>query len=797
MYKLKPLYLSLFTLLITLPAQADLWERRFDLLLERANRPPSDAGEAEGLREIQEHIGRSDPQITLSLERLMEAQEQLRARSQREKKSQESAIIMGAVHYQGEAIPGALSMEMELEVSLGREGSWKEVPLVGGDVLLKSAQLDGQDLPIYQNEGYYLWPTQASGAVKLHLSFLVPAYGDRGTLRYLFHGVGSPMTSLSCRFPQEGIKPKIENARRSKIETKEGITQLEATLGSGLEIKLSSARALKESETREAKLYAEDFALLSVAEESLELFVVLRYTILYAKQRRFKLRIPAPWTLTSAEGEDSFRYRLETQGEEQLLLGESSYPVEGQYEISLRLRRDLKAEAKEFGLRLPQALEVERQSGWLAMEVPGKLRLKERHRAQILALDLRQLPPEMLESAVNPILNAYHHDGPEFELKMSLTQLPEKELSSGSVDEVSAYSVITPSGQSLTEMRLSFRNRLRSRLKLRPRPGAKLRSALLNGNPVKVSEDREGWLLLPLTHSEAQEEAERFDVSVIIEEQLSPFGLLGRGGLELPAIELPVRALRWSLFLPLRDSYRFVEGVLPPQRHAGYAHWTRPLIDPDVDGDEGGGAEAIQASKLLSAETGSMPVRINVPRRGHRLNYRRYWLGGGQPMSLSFWHLRSWLRYPIKGFLFLFFIGAMLLGLSRSSRPIKILGISLSLGFGAATYLLSGLFLLLIALLLSLILYGQRRGWLPALKLWIMEWFHDLQRELQRFLEERKQRVEAVKEKGELTESAPDAAQTFKRNPRLLWRLALSFALLYLSLKIFGVGLEILERILS
>ncbi|MBU1897498.1 hypothetical protein KKB55_06975, partial [Myxococcota bacterium] len=151
-------------LLWPLMAGADVWDHGFKALLDAANAPPIgvEAGAAR-LEALEARMAEADPRVRLSLEALIDAQRRLKARAARAEEAAPAAVLIGAAHYSGAATPEALEMELELRVTLRREGAWKAAPLIGDDVALRAAQVDGQDLPLYVERGYYIWPTQRVG----------------------------------------------------------------------------------------------------------------------------------------------------------------------------------------------------------------------------------------------------------------------------------------------------------------------------------------------------------------------------------------------------------------------------------------------------------------------------------------------------------------------------------------------------------------------------------------------------------------------------------------------------------
>jgi len=444
------------------------------------------------------------------------------------------------------------------------------------------------------------------------------------------------------------LEPRLHAAVQSESTTLGSTTRVEATLRPTTRINVVGFRDLGDAEERKAKVYSESLNLLSLGESGLDVFSVIRYNILYAGTKDFLLRIPKGMTVVSADGKGAFRYVIEENAEGTLLRGETAFPIRNTYEISVRLHREIDRNGEGFGLVRPTPVGVERAHGWLAVEVTGKLKLEAKEVEEATPVDIRQLPPEMINSAVSPILAAFRYHNPKASVQMVATRLPEKEPASASVDSVKAFSVVSPTGAVLTEMRIRLRNRLRPHLNLTLPEGFAVRSTLLDGNPIKPSQGDDATLRLPLKRSAGSGRLEPFELQVVLENDIGALGWLGSKGLALPALDLPVSSFVWNLYLPAHNSYHDVEGDIREQLYTGTGHWQQPVLQ---DLSEGNLANAPLAfgpapGQTSSADSGAMPVRIRLPKTGQRVRHSRYWLPQAQPAELSFYYVRSWLHIP-------------------------------------------------------------------------------------------------------------------------------------------------------
>ncbi len=593
-------------------------------------------------------------EVEVPLPRYEEVRRRVMSLRQDAARAQGPAVILGSAQFSGTARQGALSLVLDLQVTLGAPGKTKLVPLVGDDVVVARASAGGASIPLARQNGYHVWVTKKTGEVPVRLEILVPARGPRGSLEYDFRIARTPVTRFECSFPVAGLEPRITAAVRSEVRTAGGTTRLTAALKPTTRLHLVGFRDLGEGEQKSEKVYAETLNLLSIDEGSTDLFTVVRYTILYAGAKEFQLLIPPEMTVVSADGMSAFRYETERTPQGTLLKGETAFPIRKAYEISLRLHKETPRDGESFDVPLPRALKVERQQGWLAIEAPGKLRVEEAEKKEALAVDVRQLPPEMLESAVSPILKAYRFHTPEAKVRLTTSRLPEKEPVSGSVDRVRATSLVSTDGKVLTDLRIGLRNRLRHSLTLALAEGTQVRSTLLDGEPVKPSRDPEGRLVVPLKRSEGQAQLQPFVVQVVFENELGSLGWVGAPDLVLPALDLPISSLAWSIFAPARNVYSRPEGDVEPVSLFGSATWFQPtggllggLEERDEDQDGDGPQARGPGVTAGSADTGAMSVRITIPKGGRELTYQRYWLAGGRPVEVSFWYLRSFLIYPL------------------------------------------------------------------------------------------------------------------------------------------------------
>jgi hypothetical protein len=717
----------------------------------------------------------TEPIVEVPLKEYSDVRERINAIDKKNARYQGPAVVLGSAEYEGSAIPGALRLKLKLQVTLGRPGKWKTVPLVGDDVVLVKAAVLNQPIPVSRRSGFHVWVTRQTGEAGVDIDLLVPARGPRGSIEYDFLVARTPVTSFSCQFPVPGLEPRLDAAVRSAARPANGGTLLTATLRPTTRIHLVGFRDLGEADQQKAKIYTESLNLLSVDEGALDLFTVIRYTILYAGTKEFVIQVPKGLTVVSADGEGAFRYLLETNEQGTLIRGETAFPIRNNYEISLRLHREIPKGGEPFDVPLPHCQGVEREHGWLGVEVPGKLMLKEIKRAEVLSVDIRQLPEEMVRSSVSPILRAYRYHTGRAQVRFTAERLPEKEPESASIDRVRAFTTVTGEGNVMTDMRITLRNRLRHSLTLSLPEGTQILSTHLDGQKVKPSESEKGHILLPLKRSAGTERLQAFTLSVVLQSKVPALGWFGYPDLRLPTVDLPVSSCAWSVYLPARNIYTELSGDIEPQVYTGRGSWHQPSY---AYSSQPAAPRPATARPAASAHTGAMPVRIKLPEHGKRLEYSRYWIEKDHPVEVSCFYVRGWLRIPAWiGLACILALGILLISMRFTSTTLEFRPKTLpAVGLGATLaalwplWRLGGFLGVFLGIVLGGIAIAIHRGWFKKGPAKVTEWGQTLAK---RFRARRRDRKDWT-------------------TGRVTWRILMTIGLGFFGLILIEAGLRLL-----
>ncbi|MEQ1571531.1 MAG: hypothetical protein ABMA64_38240 [Myxococcota bacterium] len=412
-----------------------------------------------------------------------------------------------------------------------------------------------------------MWTTDRRGPVTVSVDAWVAPSGPSGALEYDFGVVPTPITTVSLGFPRPDVAPQLEHAVTVARSVEGGATRVVANLERTDRVTVRGLRELEPTSSLPPKLYAETTHLLAVDERELELFTVVRYDILYAPAHRFEVFVPEGLRVVSADGEGAFTYQVVPDQGGVRVVGETASPMRAKYELSLELARELPEGATRFVL--PSARGVERESGWVGVEAPGRVQLEPITVTTGLAqVPVVELPDELRTASVSPLLEGFRLVG-EASLELGARALPEVEARTERIDEVRARTVVSSNGRAQTEVVVTMRNRMAPGLVVELPEGATLARALRDGEVVTPSRASDGRIVVPLRRSAPDLP---LTVQLVLEQDLGAPGWIGWLTLSLPAFDLPAAEVTWEVAWPDGHWSEPVSAV-PTQAAVGYGTW--------------------------------------------------------------------------------------------------------------------------------------------------------------------------------------------------------------------------------
>lgn len=315
-----------------------------------------------------------------------------------------------------------------------------------------------------------------------------------------------------------------------------------------------------------SRVVAEVFNLITIGDGLVGGSATLRFGILNQGIQQLRIRIPAHWRNVEFTG-PGIR-RKDQQGDLWTLALQDK--VWGGYTLVLTYDHEFDPKGATLDAAGAQALDVERQTGFVAVTTAAALQLEPLPPAEPLrAIDPVELPEADRKLITRPVLLAYRYTGATFDLKIRLTRHEEFTVLDAVADRTQLTTVLTEAGEMLTQASFMVKNNDRQFQKFQLPRGATLWGVYVNGEPVKAESDGD-WLLVSLPRVANRDQS--FAVDLKYAQQLGPLGRFLPQSLELvaPGTDVPSTYGEWELFIPAGRRLSGFGGSMTPLQGTTY-----------------------------------------------------------------------------------------------------------------------------------------------------------------------------------------------------------------------------------
>ncbi|MCZ6890238.1 MAG: hypothetical protein O7H39_17255, partial [Gammaproteobacteria bacterium] len=244
---------------------------------------------------------------------------------------------------------------------------------------------------------------------------------------------------------------------------------------------------------------------------------------------------------------------------------------------------------------------AEVEHGRIAVEALTAVEIQALVADQLSALEVSELPQQMILKTTNPILLAFKYvqATPPARLQLRITRHEQIDVQVAAVERAAYTTLFTRDGLAVTTASLAVRNSRRQFLRLQLPADSDIWSVFVDGKPAKPARTNEGnTVLIRMINS-----ANAFPVEIVYATPVSAFGFYGAVDLTLPRPDVVVTHTRWDLFLPQGPDYG------APESNMDVLHTGRQ-VNPEV------AAKLALARTADALETYGQPLRIKVPRQG-------------------------------------------------------------------------------------------------------------------------------------------------------------------------------------
>jgi hypothetical protein len=582
--------------------------------------------------------------VVISLDQFLDMYEKAKAKAEEPEQPPRTHALSSAA-YEGEVLiqdgePRFARFNATLRVEVLRKKGWTRIPVLPATVALHTAKVNGKEVAMVIEEGFYTLITEQKGAFDLELDFGASVSTANGQSHIAFELAGSGATTLRLKVPaSEDLDFSVSNAHLQADQVVGGFRQVDATLPSTGTLMVSWQREIPEEAAaakQVAQVYAEVYTLVGISDGLMRATTTVEHTILFAGKDKLEFQVPKGMTLVDVQGTGLRDWKHKEDGTLEVLL---NYAAEGNYTLTMTMERVVSSEAGDLVAPIVHPLGVERAKGWVGVESRGNLEIQSGEVVQATPVDVRSLPAAILGITEQPVLLGYKYLTDQASVPLRVQQHDDVDVLVTLLDETRARTMWTPEGRRLTSVTYQVRNNRKQFLRLSLPKDAELWSASVGGRAVQPASASDGRILIPLVRSQATGGAlAAFEVEVVYVENGTPVPANGKGtfSASLPTADVPCTYVAWTIYAPDETKLRrrSYDGSLAhvdnlsnpiPTGVVGYIETVTPEVQyqANVQAEAGGMGE------------GAVPVPVSLPLRGKAVNFEKL-LALDETLEVSF-----------------------------------------------------------------------------------------------------------------------------------------------------------------
>jgi hypothetical protein len=527
-----------------------------------------------------------------------------------------------SAEYVGDLTKDGATFNTTFKVNVLKEKDWKTIPILPATVAIQDVSLPPNAYLRLGNNMYEVLTT-ATGPMEIKVKFAVAVTEQAGTLALRFDRVPSSTCVLDLKVVQTGVDITVTGAQAVVKKEEAGATRVAAALPAQQAVQLSWERAIPEAEKVPPKVYAETQTLVAVGDGIIVCRERINFNILHAGVRVLKLKVPDGASILEVKGERVRDWRV-VQSELSVALSNEAI---GDYVLNVTYEKPAAAAAAgNAALPVLRTVDVVREKGHIGVVALANVELSAPKLDGATAIDVRELPPEMLAMTGQPILLAFRYVTEKFDIPLAIKKHEDVSVLVTLVDSGVITTMQTMDGRRITKIVYNVRNNRQQFLRLAMPEGVDIWSASVSGKSIRPAKDEQKRILIPLVRSEgASSGLASFPVEIVYVEKtadaakkMEPAGTLH---VELPRASEPVTHLMVNVYLPREGKYTrpwssepWIDGPLTVVKEFRQLMGGpgQPPVDAQVQ------VNAIQAAAqaqtdAATAAAGATPIRVNLP----------------------------------------------------------------------------------------------------------------------------------------------------------------------------------------
>jgi type II secretory pathway pseudopilin PulG len=292
------------------------------------------------------------------------------------------------------------------------------IPLFGGDVAVQQFTIKTGSADLVRAGNGVAVQFKSRGTVTLQLRLLVKIAGDPAKRHHLAFGIPPALSSrVDLTLDESGADVDFPAAVSFQRTLARDTTRVEAVVGSGDRIELFWTPRVKRAAEVAATVFCRNAALVTFGGGVMNVRATLDYQITQGELRQARIQLPAGQRLLRVEGKDIRTWETRNENGGQILVVDLLKGVPSSWKLTVETEKALAALPVSEMVAVPQALEVKRETGLVALQGTEELELSVESLSGLERVDAEEF------AAAHPdktgrLFSVFRFNQPDFALRL-------------------------------------------------------------------------------------------------------------------------------------------------------------------------------------------------------------------------------------------------------------------------------------------------------------------------------------------------------------------------------------------
>ena len=465
--------------------------------------------------------------------------------------------------YQGKMQNNNTEFTGTFTIHVLKENAYLKVPLVPQSIALADIKINGEQALVVSQNGYFNVVLFEAGEYEVTVSFSLKSSLDKGPHKIDLTIQQTPITMLRLEMPLKDIDVEVPQAQHIKTSLRGNSTIVSAVITQGRSISVRWRKKIAVTEKIPPRLYCEVNHLISIEDDALKINSDINYNILHSEVDAVRLTIPENMNVLTVSGEGVGVWQESIQGDLRLILIPFTYGKKGAVAVRVTAETSLSETGLANVFSGFQALETVRETGFIGIALNTSAEVIVAESEGLEKVAIQKLPQRLINKSNKPLILGFKYLKHPFNLVLDIKKHEKISVPVATINSASVVTLFTEDGKVVHRLVYQIRNSAKQFLEIQLPENADVWSVFVDNQPVESSINGLGKLLVPLIRSNlVNNRLNTFPVEIIYCMVKDRFSTFGWQQSNLPAVDLLISQLMWSVYLPNDYSYHYFTSTL-------------------------------------------------------------------------------------------------------------------------------------------------------------------------------------------------------------------------------------------